>query len=480
MRVSFALMSCLFASTISPLFAGCGDDGEDPDDGSMTGGQAGSGPTNTGGRVTTGGRGGGTGGGGGVSDGGEPATTGGTTGGTMQMPMGGSAGEAGDGGTGTGTGVGNSGGGGGKNACATNPCKNGGTCVNQANAAVCACAQGYKGELCEIDIDECLDNNGGCGASECVNLPGTFKCGDCEPGYARATSEGDCVDIDECTVLTQACDPRTDCTNTPGGYECSVCPSGLGGDPKNVCIDLDECLSDPCDPLSNCSNVFGSYFCSACPIGYDGDGTTCQDVNECMFNAGGCEVPLRDCINSIGSWKCGDCLEGYVENGPTQCDDIDECEEDDFDCEKGFGCHNLPGTYECLDIDECEVLETPCESGYECDNTEGDYDCVNIDECEEGTDECDDDLDICVDTDGGYDCDDVDECEEGLDNCEEGETCQNTDPGFECAPACEAPMAICDEECVSLDTDEHCGSCELQCEDGWFCHVGFGHCDPDD
>jgi hypothetical protein len=458
MRVSFALISCLFASTISPLFTGCGDDGEDPDPGPETGGEAGS-SQNTGGRVTTGGRGGGTGGGGGVSDGGE----------------------AGEGGTGTGIGTGGSGG---KNPCSPNPCKNGANCVRQGDVALCACPTGYKGELCDIDIDECLADNGGCGASECVNTPGSFKCGDCDEGYVKDET-GDCVDIDECEVLTQACDPRTDCTNTAGGYTCSICPAGLTGDPKDACIDLNECLNDPCDELSNCTNVFGEYFCSACPAGYTGDGATCSDINECMYKSGGCEVPLRDCINTVGSWKCGDCVEGYEENGATQCDDIDECEEDLDDCDSGFECENIPGSYECEDIDECEEETDECLVGYECENTEGYYDCNDIDECEEELDNCEEGYE-CVDTDGSYECNDIDECEAQTDTCTEEEECENTDGGFNCNdPSCEpgdcggsaicvdgvcedcvAPTSIsCSNTCVNHNTsNEHCGFCDNPCE----------------
>ena len=37
-----------------------------------------------------------------------------------------------------------------KNECASNPCKNGGTCTDGVNKFSCQCAPGYKGYECEI------------------------------------------------------------------------------------------------------------------------------------------------------------------------------------------------------------------------------------------------------------------------------------------------------------------------------------------
>lgn len=47
--------------------------------------------------------------------------------------------------------------------------------------SACICPDGYEGNLCERDIDECLLNPNICVNGICVNQPGTFKCY-CEPG----------------------------------------------------------------------------------------------------------------------------------------------------------------------------------------------------------------------------------------------------------------------------------------------------------
>ena len=35
------------------------------------------------------------------------------------------------------------------NECASNPCQNGGTCVDEVNRYSCSCYKGYKGTNCE-------------------------------------------------------------------------------------------------------------------------------------------------------------------------------------------------------------------------------------------------------------------------------------------------------------------------------------------
>lgn len=41
------------------------------------------------------------------------------------------------------------------NECASNPCKNRGTCTNTSGGYVCSCRAGYTGPNCETDINDC-------------------------------------------------------------------------------------------------------------------------------------------------------------------------------------------------------------------------------------------------------------------------------------------------------------------------------------
>ena len=40
----------------------------------------------------------------------------------------------------------------------------------------CVCLAGYGGLMCELDINECADNEQICGSFACTNLPGDYKC----------------------------------------------------------------------------------------------------------------------------------------------------------------------------------------------------------------------------------------------------------------------------------------------------------------
>lgn len=59
-------------------------------------------------------------------------------------------------------------------------CENGGVCVAPG---MCECRRGFKGQACELDVDECTLGLHRCHTnSRCVNLPGWYTC-HCLPGY---------------------------------------------------------------------------------------------------------------------------------------------------------------------------------------------------------------------------------------------------------------------------------------------------------
>ena len=37
----------------------------------------------------------------------------------------------------------------------SNPCRNSGTCVDQAGSYSCQCVNGYTDHMCDVDIDDC-------------------------------------------------------------------------------------------------------------------------------------------------------------------------------------------------------------------------------------------------------------------------------------------------------------------------------------
>ena len=42
--------------------------------------------------------------------------------------------------------------------CKSNPCQNDATCIDGIANYTCSCADGFEGDTCEIDIDDCLSN----------------------------------------------------------------------------------------------------------------------------------------------------------------------------------------------------------------------------------------------------------------------------------------------------------------------------------
>ncbi|CAH3029853.1 unnamed protein product [Porites evermanni] len=360
--------------------------------------------------------------------------------------------------------------------CAKNPCKNGGSCKNSFGGYSCTCASGWLGKNCDTDVNECTKKpckNGG----KCTNTNGGYTCA-CAEGWKGTICD---QDINECADNTALCNSGK-CVNLLGTYKCN-CPSGFKG--KNCEIDIDECLNIPCKNGATCNNKPGSYSCS-CSAGWTGKDCD-EDIDECL------NIPCKNgatCNNKPGSYSCS-CSAGWT--GKDCDEDINEC--DKSPCKNGGKCTNKYGKYTCTcpsgwtgkdcetDVDEC--LTSPCKNGATCVNNDGGYQCQcgagwTGDQCEKDVDECNSspcqNAGSCENTDGAYTCKcdagyGGKHCEQVLDQCKQnpcqnGGTCDNKDGGYSCS---------CLPQWSGKDCDEDVNECELfPCQNGGTCRNTAG------
>lgn len=156
--------------------------------------------------------------------------------------------------------------------CSDGACQHGATCTDLAalnNNALCTCASGYTGSLCEININDCASlpcRNGG----TCNDGVNSWTC-TCVPGFVGTRCQ---TEVIECA--SAPCQNGGVCTDATNGYTC-VCPAGYSG--AQCQTDINECASAPCQNGAPCTDYLNSYDC-ACTAGYEG--AQCEiNINEC-------------------------------------------------------------------------------------------------------------------------------------------------------------------------------------------------------
>ncbi|XP_069142653.1 fibulin-1-like isoform X7 [Argopecten irradians] len=335
------------------------------------------------------------------------------------------------------------------NCSVYNPCEH--RCIDDTNGVRCECNQGYEldedGVSCR-DVDECTSGAANCiGDTQCLNTEGGFSCepvappvsqcpdgttydetsGECQPsvscdqGYAYNTVSQACDDLDECTVFLHNCyGAHMLCINSPGSFTCR-CEDGFNYHNSSMtCQDIDECAQNglnTCLTTQRCENTIGSYRCGrilGCGTGYtlDADTQRCVDRDECALRIDNCELGYN-CVNLQGSFRCvpTQCQFGYrFSSSSGRCEPIN--------CRRGLE-PNRRGS--CVDINECE-RDNRCRPNQICKNTYGSYRCRNKVECQAGH-EMDQFTQVCVD---------IDECSRNLDDCKDNQECINRPGSFIC------------------------------------------------
>ncbi|XP_034105808.1 LOW QUALITY PROTEIN: cubilin homolog [Drosophila albomicans] len=283
------------------------------------------------------------------------------------------------------------------NECASNPCKNGGTCHDAYKSFQCICPKNWQGATCEDDVNECFDlastdldvcmND-----AQCINTPGSYRCV-CRTGYSGVHCR---LHHNACLSNQSAelCGSHGTClsASNAAGYVC-ICDQGWTWADANVtqasaspCTrDVDECAPEinPCH--DECINLPGSFRCAACPPGYTGDGKYCRDIDECRDgNNGGCsQRPTVSCINTEGSFRCGRCPIGWTGDGrscsPTKsnscdgeqiCNDHAKCEYISetvvCSCRIGYYGHGYGADGCTEDSDRKPCDNHPCQNNGTC------------------------------------------------------------------------------------------------------------------
>lgn len=187
-------------------------------------------------------------------------------------------------------------------------CLNGALCYN----GVCFCAQGFTGETCGTNIDECrlveepCYNNG-----HCIDEVAGFRC-DCVAGY-----KGDrCQEsIDMC--IGSPCLNGATCLNHQTDYSCNC---ELGWEGRNCEKNIDECLKNPCQNNATCFDLVNDYKCDCGSSGFVGK--NCEiNFDDCAVKP--CSFGAKECIDLTRDFKCI-CHDGFTGK---RCDiDIDECQ----------------------------------------------------------------------------------------------------------------------------------------------------------
>ena len=243
-----------------------------------------------------------------------------------------------------------------KDACASDPCRNGGECEDTANGFACECAAGFTGPTCATKVDACASDpcqNGG----SCTDAGSSYTC-TCATGFTGADCE---TNIDDCSP--DPCENGGVCEDGIASYTCT-CPAGYTGAQCQTMID--ECASAPCQNGGTCTDTPDAYTC-ACAVGFTG--ANCEtNIDDC---AGDPCANGGTCIDGIASFTCA-CPADW--GGPT-CDvNLDTCAQNP--CLNGATCVNGAGTYTCecqpgytggnceVDINDC--ASNPCQNGGVC------------------------------------------------------------------------------------------------------------------
>ncbi|CAH1259103.1 VWDE [Branchiostoma lanceolatum] len=115
------------------------------------------------------------------------------------------------------------------------PCQHGGFCppfaLDSPDNINCTCnGTEFTGPLCDVDVDECLNNP--CDHGVCNNTVGGFQC-ECEQYYTGPLCD------QETPCFSSPCPNNGTCADIPGAIQCTICPDGSPAD-SSLCVVIEK------------------------------------------------------------------------------------------------------------------------------------------------------------------------------------------------------------------------------------------------
>ncbi|KPP69550.1 cubilin-like, partial [Scleropages formosus] len=290
--------------------------------------------------------------------------------------------------------------------CNSNPCQNGGTCLNLLDSFHCICPHNWQ-------VSNQLQLVIGLHSPGPMNLDKQHTCGTAVDSIVIKVVVDDYVfavviqgptctaDVNECQLYvgtTQGCQNGATCVNTAGSFTCTCSPEWYGTHctsryddcalgsqnlcSHGLCIDSDRVTPNQVSPRKEgeickihreavCCGVrvlqwvklvrMPNYKC-ICDSGWmppSGSPACTADIDECSLPNKPCSTnPPVSCFNTLGSFYCGACPAGWQGNGYS-CLDVDECATNNGGCSTSpmVQCLNTMGSFHC----------GTCPPGYEGD-----------------------------------------------------------------------------------------------------------------
>uniref|UniRef100_A0A6Q2XNP9 Cartilage oligomeric matrix protein n=1 Tax=Esox lucius TaxID=8010 RepID=A0A6Q2XNP9_ESOLU len=145
----------------------------------------------------------------------------------------------------------------------------------------------------------------------CINTSPGYRCGPCPAGYTSPQAQGVglsyatknkqvCKDINECQGSRNGgCVENSNCINTPGSFRCGPCKAGYVGDQRKGCKPERACGNgqpNPCHASADCIvQREGKKECQ-CAVGWAGNGFFCgSDIDIDGFPDEKLECAERNC-----------------------------------------------------------------------------------------------------------------------------------------------------------------------------------------